>query len=186
MERERKGKWPGVTERGWRQKSRTSIDGWMSVDTRDKEEVGLSQRKYLNVYCMALSVAVCQSARSQWQTLFCWWHCLYDSRLITQIIMCTSCHHESFYSLREYWIRHCPHRIEQIKFTTFLGVHIDEHLSWTIHINNLSHKIAWSVGMLNKLTNVLPLYTMKTLYNIISSAILCSVMVEYIHKSFKK
>ena len=46
----------------------------------------------------------------------------------------------------------------------FLGIHIDEHLSWTIHINNLSIQIAQNVGMLNKLKYFLQLYTMKTLY----------------------
>ena len=50
------------------------------------------------------------------------------------------------------------------KFKKILGIHIDEHLSWTIHINNLSKTIARNVGMLNKLKYVLPLYTMKTLY----------------------
>ena len=55
-------------------------------------------------------------------------------------------------------------KIKQVKFTKFLGIHIDEHLSWTIHINNLSKQIARNVGMLNKLKYFLPLYTMKTLY----------------------
>ena len=55
-------------------------------------------------------------------------------------------------------------KIKQVKFTKFLGIYIDEHLSWKIHINNLAKQIARNVGMLNKLKNVLPLYTMKTLY----------------------
>ena len=55
-------------------------------------------------------------------------------------------------------------KIKQVKFTKFLGIYIDEHLSWKIHINNLAKKIARNVGMLNKLKYFLPLYTMKTLY----------------------
>ena len=47
-------------------------------------------------------------------------------------------------------------KIKQLKFTKFLGIHIDEHLSWTIHINNLSKQIARNVGMLNKFKYVLP------------------------------
>ena len=51
-------------------------------------------------------------------------------------------------------------KIKQVKFTKCIRIHIDEHLSWTIHINNLSNKIALNVGMLNKLKYFLPLYTM--------------------------
>ena len=56
-------------------------------------------------------------------------------------------------------------KIKQVKLKKILGIHIDEHLSWTIHINNLSPKIVRNVGMLNKLKYVLTLYTMKTLYH---------------------
>ena len=42
-------------------------------------------------------------------------------------------------------------KIKQVKFTKCLGIHIDEHLSWTIHINNFSKILARNVGMLNKL-----------------------------------
>ena len=53
-------------------------------------------------------------------------------------------------------------RTSQVK--KILGLYIDEHLSWIIHINNLSKTIARNLGMLNKLIHFLPLYTMKTLY----------------------
>ena len=32
-------------------------------------------------------------------------------------------------------------KIKQIKLKKIIGIHIDEHLSWAIHINNLSNKL---------------------------------------------
>ena len=52
-----------------------------------------------------------------------------------------------------------------MKSTKFLGITIDEHLDWKVHIGNLSNKIARNVGMLNKLKHFLPVYIMKTLYS---------------------
>ena len=46
-----------------------------------------------------------------------------------------------------------------------LGITIDEHLDWKIHIDNLSNKIARNVGVLIKLKHFLPVYIMKTLYS---------------------
>ena len=55
--------------------------------------------------------------------------------------------------------------IEQVMFTKWLGVYIDELLSWTIHINNLFKKLnPRNVGMLHRLKHALLLYTIKTLY----------------------
>ena len=52
-----------------------------------------------------------------------------------------------------------------MKCTHFLGITIDEHLDWKVHIDNLSNKIARNVGVLNKLKHFLPIYIMKTLYS---------------------
>ena len=52
-----------------------------------------------------------------------------------------------------------------MKCTQFLGITIDEHLDWKVHIDNLSNKIARNVGGLNKLKHFLPVYIMKTLYS---------------------
>ena len=52
-----------------------------------------------------------------------------------------------------------------MKCTTFLGITIDEHLDWKVHIDNLSNKIARNVGVINKLKHFLPAYIMKTLYS---------------------
>ena len=52
-----------------------------------------------------------------------------------------------------------------MKSTKFLGITIDEHLDWKVHIGNLSNKIARNLGKLNKLKHFLPVYIMKTLYS---------------------
>ena len=53
--------------------------------------------------------------------------------------------------------------IKQVNFTKFLGIYIDEHLSWAQHVNYLSTKIARNVGILSKLKHFLPMYIMHTL-----------------------
>ena len=64
-----------------------------------------------------------------------------------------------------------------MKCTTFLGITIDEHLDWKVHIDNLSNKIARNVGVLNKLKHFLPIYIMKTLY---SSLIITLTVLHFI------
>ena len=53
---------------------------------------------------------------------------------------------------------------KRLNFTKFLGIYIDEHLSWAQHIDYLSKKIARNVGILSKLKYFLPRYIMNTLY----------------------
>ena len=48
--------------------------------------------------------------------------------------------------------------IKRVNFTKFLGIYIDEHLSWAQHIEFLSKKIARNVGILSKLKYFLPMY----------------------------
>ena len=69
------------------------------------------------------------------------------------------------YNITEAEINIDGSKIKHVKCTTFLGITIDEHLDWQVHIDNLSNKIARNVGMLNKLKHFLPVYIMKTLYS---------------------
>ena len=48
--------------------------------------------------------------------------------------------------------------------TNFLGIHIDEHLSWKRQISQLSSTIARASFAINQVKNVLHLESMKTLY----------------------
>ena len=54
--------------------------------------------------------------------------------------------------------------IKEVNFTNFLGIYIDEPLSWAQHIDYLSKKIARNVGILSTLKHFLPMYIMNTLY----------------------
>ena len=72
---------------------------------------------------------------------------------------------EKKYNIREADININGSKIKHVKCTKFLGITIDEHLDWKIHVDNLSNKIARNVGMLNKLKHFLPDYIMKTLYS---------------------
>ena len=47
---------------------------------------------------------------------------------------------------------------------TFLGVHIDEHLTWSKHIAAITSKISKSLFVINRVKYVLPHYALKTLY----------------------
>ncbi len=47
----------------------------------------------------------------------------------------------------------------------FLGVYIDEHLSWKHHLSHINSKIARSLFMLKQVKHLLPINSLKTLYN---------------------
>ena len=54
--------------------------------------------------------------------------------------------------------------VENVKCFNFLGIIIDEHLSWSDHINCLSTKLSRAIGVINRMKNCLPCYILKTLY----------------------
>jgi len=54
--------------------------------------------------------------------------------------------------------------ISQVKSAKFLGVHIDEHLTWNVHINNIENKIAKNVGIMTKISYLLPSHILQKLY----------------------
>ncbi len=51
------------------------------------------------------------------------------------------------------------------KSTKFLGVHIDEHLTWKHHLNYINSKISRALFMMNQSKNVLSQDSLKTLYH---------------------
>ena len=61
----------------------------------------------------------------------------------------------------------------------FLGVVIDETLTWKEHINCISLKISKSIGILNSLKYILPLKILVNLYNsmILSHLKYCSIVL---------
>ena len=62
------------------------------------------------------------------------------------------------YNISEVEINIDGRKSKHVKCTTFLGITIDEHLDWNVHIDNLSNKIARNVGMLNKLKHFISVY----------------------------
>ena len=58
--------------------------------------------------------------------------------------------------------------IKRVKFIKFLGLLLDEHLSWKYHLSELSKKLARTCGMFFKIRNLLPLDVLICLYNALS------------------
>ena len=54
--------------------------------------------------------------------------------------------------------------LKQKQATKFLGLTIDNHLSWVEHINQVSSKICRSLYIINRVKHALPLKALKTLY----------------------
>ena len=54
--------------------------------------------------------------------------------------------------------------IERVKETVFLGVILDEHLSWQPHILSVSRKISKSIGIIYKSSFCLPKTSLRSLY----------------------
>ena len=55
--------------------------------------------------------------------------------------------------------------LERIKDFNFLGITINENLSWNSHLNNLNRKLSRICGTLNRLKHFLPPFILKTIYN---------------------
>ena len=55
--------------------------------------------------------------------------------------------------------------IQQVNKTKFLGIVIEEHLNWAMHITHLCNTVARNVGILQKLRYFIPAYVLKILYH---------------------
>ena len=55
--------------------------------------------------------------------------------------------------------------IKRVKFVKFLGLLLDEHLSWKYHLSELSKKLARTCGIFFRIRNLLPLDVLLCLYN---------------------
>ena len=61
-------------------------------------------------------------------------------------------------------IRFCRKRIQREKYVKFLGVLLDENLSWKYHINELSKKLSRTIGIFYKIRHFVPYEVLKLLY----------------------
>ena len=62
-------------------------------------------------------------------------------------------------------IRIGTHRINRTSSVRFLGIFIDENLSYKVHVDVICGKISKNVGLMNRLKYELPEHVMKTLYS---------------------
>ena len=56
-------------------------------------------------------------------------------------------------------------QISQASVTKFLGVHLDESISWSKHIEDVCLKISRAIGVLSRLRHFIPLNILIQLYN---------------------
>ena len=73
--------------------------------------------------------------------------------------------------------------IQQVNKTKFLGIDIEEHLNWAMHITHLCNMIARNVGILQKLRYFIPAYVLKNsipFVNIVAPTILHIIMGKFI------
>ena len=47
----------------------------------------------------------------------------------------------------------------------FLGLTLDEHLSWKPHVQKVANKTSRTIGILRRLKNIIPISVLRTLYN---------------------
>ena len=57
------------------------------------------------------------------------------------------------------------HEIERVSEFNFLGLTVDEHLSWNPHVQKISNKISRALGVISRLKRILPTFVLLTLYN---------------------
>jgi len=55
--------------------------------------------------------------------------------------------------------------IKQVSTVKSLGVHIDEHLTWECHINELAKKIASGISAIKRIRYTVPYKTLLSIYN---------------------
>lgn len=79
--------------------------------------------------------------------------------------------------------------IPQVTTTKFLGVYIDQHLTWSEHIKIISTKIAKNIGVINRLAHYVPKKVLLNLYYSLVYPYLsyCSIVwaSNYIHRLHK-
>src|SRR6218665_3021963 len=78
--------------------------------------------------------------------------------------------------------------IPQTKSVKFLGVIVDQNLTWSEHITQISNKVSKNIGILSRISYKLPAHTLISLYyfliypylaycNMITPPLSCSVTV---------
>ena len=77
--------------------------------------------------------------------------------------------------------KHLNFRISGQKINTcskvrYLGVILEEHLDWNLHINSLKHKINRAIGILSRIRHYVPKFLLNTLYYNVSLS--CNILLS--------
>ena len=69
-------------------------------------------------------------------------------------------------------------KIEQVKYTKFLGLYIDNEFAWKYHIDQVARKISKMTGIMAKARHYLSLKTLQTIYDtmVYPYLIYCSIV----------
>ncbi len=67
--------------------------------------------------------------------------------------------------------------LRQVSVVKYLGIYIDENLHWDHHIDTLVKKISSKIGILRSLRNIVPIDTLKLMYNAIVLPTLIMLML---------
>ena len=62
-------------------------------------------------------------------------------------------------------------KLSRVKTTKFLGLAIDENLTWKKHIDGVTKKISCNIGVMNKIKHFIPERILYSLY--------CSLVLPY-------
>jgi len=54
--------------------------------------------------------------------------------------------------------------IPQVDAVKFLGIYIDQHINWSVHINLISAKAAKSIGIITRISSLIPKKILLNLY----------------------
>ncbi len=57
--------------------------------------------------------------------------------------------------------------LKRVSVAKYIGMYIDENLKWNVHIDNMVPKISAKIGVLRSLRKIIPMATLKCLYNAI-------------------
>ena len=96
--------------------------------------------------------------------LICWWF------WANKISLNTSKTEIIFFRPQQKQItKHRNFRISLQKINTcskvrYLGISLEEHLDWNLHISSLKHKLNRAIGILNKKEHYVPKFLLNTLY----------------------
>ena len=75
--------------------------------------------------------------------------------------------YQSLHKIPELNIHIDDQHVDQVSSVKYLGMFIDSNLKWNLHIDNMVKKISDKIAVLRSLRKIVPVETLKLLYNAI-------------------